>query len=83
MGKDQSITVAGNETTSIGKDRSTSVGDNETLEVGNRITISAGDEIVLKTGSATITMQKNGDITIEGKQITIKASRDVVIRSVA
>ena len=31
-------------------------------------------EIVLKTGSATITMQKNGDITIEGKQITIKGS---------
>ena len=38
------------------------------------MTINAGDEIVLKTGSATITMKKNGDITIEGKQITIKGS---------
>jgi len=42
--------------------------------------LTAGDEIVLKTGSATITMQKNGDITIEGKQITIKASGDVIIK---
>jgi type VI secretion system secreted protein VgrG len=50
------------------------------LEVGKKIAISAGDEIVLKTGSATITMKKNGDITIEGKQITIKGSGDVVIK---
>ena len=50
------------------------------MEVGKKIAISAGDEIVLKTGSATITMQKNGDITIEGKQITIKGSGDVIIK---
>jgi type VI secretion system secreted protein VgrG len=56
------------------------VGANETLEAGKTITISAGDQIVLKTGLATITMQKNGDITIEGKQITIKATADVVIK---
>ena len=56
------------------------MGDNETLEVGKTITISAGDQIVLKTGLATITMEKNGDITIEGKQITIKASGDVIIK---
>jgi type VI secretion system secreted protein VgrG len=34
----------------------------------------------LKAGLATITMKKNGDITIEGKQITIKASGDVIIK---
>ena len=55
-------------------------GITQTLEVGKKIAISAGDEIVLKTGSATITMQKNGDITIEGKQITIKGSGDVIIK---
>ena len=37
MGEDQSIDVAGNETTSIGKNRSTSVRDNETLEAGKAI----------------------------------------------
>ena len=80
VGSNQTITVGGSETTSIGKDRSTSVAKNESLEVGKSITISAGDEIVLKTGSATITMKKNGDITIEGKQITIKGSGDVIIK---
>jgi type VI secretion system secreted protein VgrG len=88
VGKDQSISVGGNETisvegnesVSVSKDRSTSIGQNETLQVGKNIAITAGDEIVLKTGSATITMKKNGDITIEGKQITIKGSGDVVIK---
>jgi type VI secretion system secreted protein VgrG len=80
VAKDQSISVGANETTSIAKDRSANVGENDTLEVGKKIMISAGDEIVLKTGSATITMKKNGDITIEGKQITIKGSGDVIIK---
>jgi type VI secretion system secreted protein VgrG len=80
VAKDQTISVGGNETTSIAKDRSANVGETETLAVGKKIMISAGDEIVLKTGSATITMKKNGDITIEGKQITIKGSGNVVIK---
>jgi type VI secretion system secreted protein VgrG len=80
VGKDQTISVSGSETVSVTKDRSTNIGENETLEVGKKIAITAGDEIVLNTGSATITMKKNGDITIEGKQITIKGSGDVVIK---
>jgi type VI secretion system secreted protein VgrG len=79
VGSDQTISVGSNQTGSVGADRSTSVGGNETLEVGKKIAISAGDEIMLKTGDATITMQKNGDITIKGKQITITGSGNVVI----
>jgi hypothetical protein len=33
----------------------------------------------MKAGSASITLNKNGDIVIEGAQITIKASGDVVL----
>ncbi|HUB15134.1 MAG TPA: type VI secretion system tip protein TssI/VgrG [Acetobacteraceae bacterium] len=80
VGSNQSISVGGNESTQISKDRTTSVGQSDSLDVGKSLTITAGDEIVLKTGSATITMKKNGDITIEGKQITIKGSGDVVIK---
>ncbi len=80
VGANENVSVGGNETISVAKDRSTNVSENETLEVGKKIMISAGEEIVLKTGSATITMKKNGDITIEGKQITIKGSGDVIIK---
>ena len=80
VGSDQAISVGSNETTSIGKDRAASIGANDSLDVGKTLTISAGDEIVLKTGSATLTMKKNGDITIEGKQISIKGSGDVIVK---
>jgi type VI secretion system secreted protein VgrG len=57
--------------------------------------IDAGDSVTIKTGSASITMKKDGTITIKGKDISIdgkdinvkgsgkinvKASSDVVIK---
>ena len=36
--------------------------------------VNAGDEIVLRIGSATMTIKKNGDITIDGKNVNIKGS---------
>ena len=58
------------------------------LQVGKKLLIDAGDQITIQTGSASITMKKDGTITIKGKDITIdgsgkinvKASSDVVIK---
>ena len=38
------------------------------------------DELVLKSGDATITLKKNGDISIKGKKITITADSDLVLK---
>jgi type VI secretion system secreted protein VgrG len=56
--------------------------------VGKSLVIDAGDSVTIKTGSASITMKKDGTITIKGKDITlqgsgkinVKASSDVVIK---
>jgi type VI secretion system secreted protein VgrG len=56
--------------------------------VGKNFVLDAGDSITLKTGSASITMKKDGTITIKGKNITIdgsgkvnvKASSDIVMK---
>lgn len=45
-----------------------------------KIQLTASDEISFKTGSASILMKKNGDITIQGKKITVKGSSDVIIK---
>jgi type VI secretion system secreted protein VgrG len=58
------------------------------LKVGKNLVIDAGDSVTIKTGSASITMKKDGTITIKGKDITVngsgkinvKASSDVVIK---
>jgi type VI secretion system secreted protein VgrG len=58
------------------------------LSVAKKLIIDAGDQISITTGSASITMKKDGTITIKGKDITIegsgkitaKASGDVVLK---
>jgi type VI secretion system secreted protein VgrG len=104
IGKDQTISIDGNktlaidkkETISVGesrsdrveKNRDTSVGENDALKIGKKLTVDVGDQITIQTGSASITMKKDGTITIKGKdisldgsgKITVKASSDVVIK---
>jgi len=91
VSKDESITVSGkrsmkvdkDEDVTIGQNESQSVGKNFTLDVGKAIGLKAGDEIVIKAGSASITLQKSGDIKIEGAKITIKASGDIEMKGSA
>ncbi len=82
VSKDENITISGNrtekvsksETVSVSEDRSHSISKNDTLDVGKALSITAGDSITLTTGKASITMKKDGTITIKGKDITIQGS---------
>jgi type VI secretion system secreted protein VgrG len=88
VGENRTASVGKNETISVAENRTTSVDKNDTLNVAKKLVISAGDEISIKTGDASITMKKNGEIKIKGKDITlegsgkinVKASSDVVIK---
>jgi len=88
IGKGRSEKVAQDEAVGIGKNRSHQVGENDTLAVGKKLTINAGDQISITTGKASILMKKDGTITIKGKDITIdgsgkitvKASKNVIIK---
>jgi type VI secretion system secreted protein VgrG len=88
VSKDETITISGKRTKKVDKDEevtigqnySQNVGKNATFDVGKALGLQAGDEIVIKTGSASITLQKSGDIKIEGSKITIKASGDIEMK---
>jgi type VI secretion system secreted protein VgrG len=88
VGKDEKVTIGKNETVSVGESRRYTVGKDDDLEVGKNLVIDVGDSITFKTGDASITMKKNGDIQIKGKnlkldgsgKIQIKASSDVNIK---
>ena len=73
VGKDQSIKGSGGRASDIGKDDATKVAKNYVLD--------AGDAITLKTGSASISMKKDGTITIKGKDITIEGSGKVNVKA--
>ena len=55
---------------------------------GERLLISAREQLVLRCGKASITMKKDGTITIKGKDVTVdgsgkinvKASSDIVMK---
>jgi type VI secretion system secreted protein VgrG len=88
VGENLTDEVAKSATVNVGKNRTVTVGDKDILNVGKQLVIDAGDSVTIQTGSASITMKKDGTITIKGKDITldgsgkinVKASGDVVIK---
>lgn len=89
VNKDEKITidqnrkeeVKKNEDVKIGDNRKHEVGKNDTLKVGKELLIDVGDKITIKTGQSSIVMEKNGTITISGKDITIKGTGEINIKA--
>ena len=73
VGKSMSIVV--------GKNSTTSVAENMTIDVGKKLNITAADQITLTTGDASITMKKDGTITIKGKDITLSGSGKINVKA--
>jgi type VI secretion system secreted protein VgrG len=74
IGADRKLSVGKAQTTNVGKARTTTIGEDDKLSVGKNLVITAADSISITTGSASITMKKDGTITIKGKDITIEGS---------
>jgi len=81
VGKDDSLQVGKNQSESVGETRSVSVGKDDSLAVGKNLVIDAGDSITIKTGKASISMKKDGTISIQGKDITVKGSGGIDIKA--
>jgi type VI secretion system secreted protein VgrG len=88
VGKDESIAIGGGRTESVSKDESITVGGSravsvskdDTLTVGKNLSITAADSIVLTVGMSSLIMKKDGTITIQGKNITGKASGPMILK---
>ena len=74
VAKDESVTIDGGRTKKVAKDESIAIDGGRTEKIGKKLVVDVGDEIVFKTGSASITMKSDGTITIDGKDVNIKAS---------
>jgi type VI secretion system secreted protein VgrG len=81
VGSALSTSVGADESRSVGDGRSTTIGKDDALKVGKNLVIDAGDSVTIKTGSASITMKKDGTITIKGKDITIDGSGNINIKA--
>lgn len=54
------------------------MGKDDKLQVGKTLAIDVADQITISTGKASITMKKDGTIVIQGKDITVKGSGEIV-----
>jgi type VI secretion system secreted protein VgrG len=96
VGGDLSQTVDGSTTEEVEKDITMKSGKNTAISAGEAMKLKVGkdfslgvdkkgaikiaDELTIKVGQASITMKKNGDITIKGMKVSIKGQSDVVIK---
>jgi len=96
IGANSSENVGGNKSVDTGGNISEKAGKDVSIQSGKKMSLSAGDDfsikgdkkgvieikdkLTIKCGSASITLKKNGDISIKGKKISIKGSGDVKIK---
>lgn len=80
VGKNQSITVDKDSKTAIGGKSETVVDKEIIIDGKKKIQITAADEILLKVGKATVSLKKNGDITVNGGKINIKGTSTTTIK---
>jgi type VI secretion system secreted protein VgrG len=66
--------VGADEARDVGGGRATKIGKDDAYKIGKNLVIDAGDSVTIKTGDASITMKKDGTITIDGKDIKINGS---------
>ncbi|ETX26754.1 type VI secretion system Vgr family protein [Roseivivax isoporae] len=81
VGKSHSLSVAEDSTASIGKNLSFTVSEDTGVTTGKNLVLKAGDSITLVCGSAKIQMQKDGSISIEGKDITVTGSGKIIAKA--
>ena len=81
IGENRTETVGKNEELSVGENRTHNVGKNDALTVGKSMVIDVADQITIKTGDASITLKKNGDIQIKGKEIKVVGSGKIGIKA--
>jgi len=78
---EKKITVAKDFGTAVDGATSLAVKKTYSVKVTEGINIESEKEIVIKTGKASITMKKDGTIVIDGKDVQIKGSGEIVAKA--
>jgi type VI secretion system secreted protein VgrG len=77
VGSNHSEEIGSNHSATIGANRQVQIGKDDKLQIGKTLAIDVADQITITTGKASITMKKDGTITIQGKDVTIKGSGEI------
>jgi len=97
IGAAKSVNVGADSSENIGSSKSVSAGKHVSVDSGKKMTLHSGDDfsikgdakgvidikdqLTIKVGKASITLKKNGDIIIHGKNINTKGSGNIVMKA--
>jgi type VI secretion system secreted protein VgrG len=73
IGQDASVTVGGGSSMTIGKDASVTVGGGSKEEVKGEKTTIVGQKLSVQCGGATVTVEMDGTITVQGTKLIVQA----------
>ena len=87
IGDDSEETITKDKNVSVGKNLSIAVGANSDIKVAKNAeetvegskTVTVGEKVVIECGDSRVVLEKDGTITVEGKDIKVKGSGNVVI----
>jgi type VI secretion system secreted protein VgrG len=79
-GKQKTLTVGTSYAVDVGSSMTTKVGASQTEEIEVDKTIKVGSRLVIECGEARVTIEKSGNIKIEGKQLGVVASGPVTLQ---
>lgn len=80
VAKDEDHAIGGKYQLTVKKGMNVDVGESQNTQVGKVQSANVGETYSLVVGAGKVTVQKNGDITIEGKQIRIEGTGPVYIK---
>jgi type VI secretion system secreted protein VgrG len=77
IGKEETVKIGTHLGETIGGNHAVNVGGSQHETIGNKLIIKAGASITLTCGGASISLKKNGDVKISGKNIVFNASASI------
>jgi type VI secretion system secreted protein VgrG len=89
IGNDRSKTVGANEMAQIGMNQllqvganqNTKVGNNQSIDVGKLLNINVGEAVQIVCGKSVLKMDKNGNVSINGKKFDFSGSDHIQLSS--
>lgn len=89
VGEDQSVSVGKNYTMSVGEEHVVTVGKSSGFTIEENMNLSAGKEMIfdageffqITCGESSLVMDKKGNISLKGKDITIESSGEQSFKS--
>jgi type VI secretion system secreted protein VgrG len=79
--KDETIRIYGNRNKTVDKDEKIDISGKRTEHVGGSLSVMVRDEITFTVGAASITMKKDGTISIKGTNISMEGAGKVSAKS--